>query len=40
MSALPVESAHLLERRPAARQWLIEQLWADGAVGIVGGEPK
>lgn len=40
MSTLPVEIAHRLVRRPASRRWLIEQLWADGAVGIVGGEPK
>lgn len=40
MSMLPVEAAHRLARRPAARRWLIESLWADGAVGIVGGEPK
>lgn len=40
MSILPVEPAHQLARRPAEMQWLIEGLWADGAVGIVGGEPK
>jgi hypothetical protein len=37
---LPTSPAHLLERRPAAEHWLIEGLWADQAVGIVGGEPK
>jgi len=37
---LPTRPAHLLERRPAADHWLIEGLWADQAVGIVGGEPK
>lgn len=40
MSTLPVEPAHKLAVRPPARRWLIEDLWADGAVGIVGGEPK
>ena len=37
---LPVQPAHLLDPRPAAPRWLIEGLWADEAVGIVGGEPK
>ena len=40
MSLLPVEAAHLLAARPAERRWLIEGLWAEEAVGIVGGEPK
>ena len=40
MSALPVRPAHELEVRPADRRWLIEDLWAAEAVGIVGGEPK
>lgn len=29
-----------LEERPQGERWLIEGLWADQAVGIVGGEPK
>jgi hypothetical protein len=37
---LPTRPAHLLELQPAAEHWLIEDLWADQAVGIVGGEPK
>jgi len=37
---LPVQPAHLLDPRPASPRWLIEGLWADQAVGIVGGEPK
>jgi len=37
---LPVRPAHLLDERPAAARWLIDGLWADEAVGIVGGEPK
>lgn len=40
MSLLPVEPAHLLAARPAERRWLIDGLWAEEAVGIVGGEPK
>ena len=40
MSLLPVEAAHLLAARPAERRWLIDGLWAEEAVGIVGGEPK
>lgn len=40
MTILPVETAYNLATRPATQQWLIEDLWADGAVGIVGGEPK
>lgn len=39
-SGLPVERAHLLAVCPPDRRWLIEGLWADQAVGIVGGEPK
>lgn len=37
---LPTLPAHRLAERPQARHWLIDQLWADEAVGIVGGEPK
>jgi hypothetical protein len=40
MTILPVETAYNLATKPAAQRWLIEELWADGAVGIVGGEPK
>lgn len=40
MSGLPVTPAHALDEQPAARQWLVEGLWSDQAVGIVGGEPK
>ena len=32
----PVE----LEERPRAQQWLVDTLWGEQAVGIVGGEPK
>jgi AAA domain len=37
---LPTSPAHQLELRPARHCWLIDGLWADQAVGIVGGEPK
>jgi RecA-family ATPase len=40
MSALPVVPAHRLAACPEERRWLVEGLWADEAVGIVGGEPK
>lgn len=40
MSALPVEAAHLLAVRAEEHRWLIDGLWAEEAVGIVGGEPK
>lgn len=40
MSPLPFCRASELPERPEDRRWLIELLWADGAVGIVGGEPK
>ena len=37
---LPTLPAHRLAERPPERRWLIDELWADEAVGIVGGEPK
>lgn len=37
---LPVEPAWRLAARPEAQRWLVTQLWAEQAVGIVGGEPK
>jgi hypothetical protein len=40
MSLLPVERACQLAERPVEQRWLIEELWAEEAVGIVGGEPK
>lgn len=40
MSQLPVQPAHQLATQPEHHRWLIEGLWADQAVGIVGGEPK
>jgi len=40
MNRLPVCRADQLAERPAEQRWLIEGLWAEQAVGIVGGEPK
>lgn len=40
MTPLPVRPAHELSATPPSGTWLIEGLWADQAVGIVGGEPK
>jgi RecA-family ATPase len=37
---LPVARAADLDPRPPEQRWLIEGLWGDEAVGIVGGEPK
>lgn len=40
MSSLPLRRPHELDGCPESRRWLIEGLWTDRAVGIVGGEPK
>ncbi len=40
MSGLPVERAHRLAECAEERRWLIDGLWAEEGVGIVGGEPK
>ena len=40
MSLLPFQPAHSLKALPATQRWLIDGLWADQGVGIVGGEPK
>lgn len=40
MNPLPVQRASLLASTGPQTQWLIEGLWADQAVGILGGEPK
>lgn len=37
---LPVARAHTLTQQPEQQRWLIEGLWAEQAVGIIGGEPK
>lgn len=39
-TSLPVTRAADLAEVPRARRWLVEDLWSDEAVGIVGGEPK
>jgi hypothetical protein len=38
--ALPVQRAGELAAAPAQIPWLVEDLWSDQAVGILGGEPK
>jgi hypothetical protein len=40
MNPLPVRRPHQLQTGSAEHRWLIEGLWGDQAVGIVGGEPK
>jgi len=40
MKPLPVERACNLARLPDEQKWLIDELWAQQAVGILGGEPK
>jgi hypothetical protein len=40
MNPLPVQRASQLATTGPQTQWLIESLWADQAVGILGGEPK
>ena len=40
MNPLPVQRASQLECNGPQTQWLVEQLWTDQAVGILGGEPK
>lgn len=39
-TSLPVTRAADIADVPTARRWLVEDLWGDEAVGIVGGEPK
>ena len=40
MNCLPVERASQLASTGPQTQWLVEGLWSDQAVGILGGEPK
>lgn len=40
MNLLPVQRAAQLSPSAPQTRWLIEGLWADQAVGILGGEPK
>ena len=37
---LPIQLAHELAQRAPDERWLIEGLWSERAVGIVGGQPK
>lgn len=39
-NTFPVEQAYRLAARAEAQRWLVTGLWADEAVGLVGGEPK
>jgi RecA-family ATPase len=40
MRQLPIERACRLAERTEERRWLIEGLWSEEAVGVIGGEPK
>jgi hypothetical protein len=40
MSLLPVQRASQLSSAGPQTQWLVEGLWSEQAVGILGGEPK
>jgi hypothetical protein len=40
VNALPVQRASQLECNGPQTQWLVQELWTDQAVGILGGEPK
>jgi len=40
MDLLPVGPAHELPQRSAENRWLIDALWSDESVGLIGGEPK
>ena len=40
MKGFPTRSPADLEDRPQARQWMVEALWSEQGVGIIGGEPK
>src|SRR5258708_38920430 len=40
MNPLPVQRASQLASSGPQTQWLVEELWTEQAVGILGGEPK
>jgi RecA-family ATPase len=40
MTLLPVQPACRLADRPEQQRWLVDGLWSEEAVGIIGGEPK
>src|SRR5215471_7366448 len=37
---LPFVPAHRLAARAEEKSWLVDELWSDQAVGLIGGEPK
>jgi hypothetical protein len=37
---LPIQPAHTLPQLPESQRWLVEGLWLDRAVGLVGGYEK
>jgi hypothetical protein len=39
-AVLPVTRAYELKDQPVENRWLINELWAAQAVGLIGGEPK
>ena len=40
MTGFPTRAPAELEDRPRERQWMVEALWSEQGVGIIGGEPK
>ena len=40
MIPLPVAPAHALVSHAEERRWLVDGLWSEEAVGIIGSEPK
>jgi AAA domain len=40
MTTLPTSRVQQLAPWPEQRRWLVEGLWADQGVGVIGGEPK
>ena len=40
MTAFPTLRPGELEDRPRQQDWLVDTLWGEQAVGILGGEPK
>jgi hypothetical protein len=40
MAAFDIKRAAALDAREQQSRWLVDELWAEQAVGIVGGEPK
>jgi hypothetical protein len=37
---LPTLPVHAIDPEPDGAQWLVQQLWGAGAVGVIGGQPK